>query len=105
MPEYDVAVVGTGILGLAVALDLTRRRPGTTVVVLERESDVAAHQSGHNSGVVHGGIYYEPGSLKARLCVRGAALMYEYAEEHAIAHERGSSTTRECAAHSAASSR
>ena len=63
------------------------RRPGSSVIVVEKESDVAAHQTGHNSGVIHGGIYYTPGSLKARLCVRGAAMMYEYAQEHGIAHE------------------
>lgn len=86
--KVDVAVVGAGIVGLAVAREVLRRRPGASVVVLEKESHVAAHQTGHNSGVVHGGIYYEPGSLKARLCVEGAALMYEYAEEHGIPHER-----------------
>ncbi|WP_101525456.1 L-2-hydroxyglutarate oxidase [Nocardioides houyundeii] len=86
--KLDVAVVGAGIVGLAVAREVLRRRPGASVAVIERESGVAAHQTGHNSGVVHGGIYYEPGSLKARLCVEGAALMYAYAEEHGIPHER-----------------
>jgi (S)-2-hydroxyglutarate dehydrogenase len=86
--KYDVAIVGAGIVGLAVAREILKRRPGASMVVIERESDVARHQTGHNSGVVHGGIYYEPGSLKARLCVEGAALMYEYAQEHAIPHER-----------------
>jgi L-2-hydroxyglutarate oxidase LhgO len=89
MPQkFDVAVVGAGIVGLAVAREVLRRRPGTSIVVIEREKDVARHQTGHNSGVIHGGIYYEPGSLKAKLCVEGAALMYEYAEEHDIPHER-----------------
>jgi L-2-hydroxyglutarate oxidase len=86
--KYDVAVVGAGIVGLAVAREILRRRPGASMVVVEREGDVARHQTGHNSGVIHGGIYYEPGSLKAKLCVEGAALMYEYAEQHGIAHER-----------------
>lgn len=88
MTTYDVAVVGAGIVGLAVAREMLKRRPGASMVVLERERDVARHQTGHNSGVIHGGIYYEPGSLKAKLCVEGAALMYEYAEEHGIPHER-----------------
>jgi (S)-2-hydroxyglutarate dehydrogenase len=86
--KYDVAIVGAGIVGLAVAREILKRRPGASMAVFERESDVARHQTGHNSGVIHGGIYYEPGSLKARLCVEGAALMYEYAQEHAIPHER-----------------
>jgi len=86
--KYDVAVVGAGIVGLAVAREIRHRRPGASIVVIERENDVAMHQTGHNSGVIHGGIYYEPGSLKARLCVEGAALMYEYAQANGIAHER-----------------
>jgi (S)-2-hydroxyglutarate dehydrogenase len=86
--RYDVAVVGAGIVGLAVAREVRHRRPDASIVVLERESDVAMHQTGHNSGVIHGGIYYQPGSLKARLCVEGAALMYEYARENRIPHER-----------------
>ncbi|WP_235734925.1 L-2-hydroxyglutarate oxidase [Nocardioides alcanivorans] len=85
---YDVAVVGAGIVGLAVAREVLRRRPGARVVVVEQEADVAAHQTGHNSGVVHGGIYYQPGSLKAQLCVEGARLMYDYCAEHGVAHER-----------------
>lgn len=88
MANYDVAVVGAGIVGLAVAREVRLRRPEAQMIVIERESDVARHQTGHNSGVIHGGIYYEPGSLKARLCVEGAALMYEYAQHHGIAHER-----------------
>lgn len=87
-PTYDVVVVGAGIVGLAVAREVLRRRPGARVAVVEQEADVAAHQTGHNSGVIHSGIYYQPGSLKARLCVEGAALMYDYCAEHDIAHER-----------------
>lgn len=86
--RYDVVVVGAGIVGLASARELLRRRPSLKVALLDAEPEVAAHQTGHNSGVLHGGIYYEPGSLKARLCVEGAAQMYEYAEQHGIAHER-----------------
>jgi (S)-2-hydroxyglutarate dehydrogenase len=83
----DVAVVGGGILGLAVARELQRRRPGASVVVLEREPSIAAHQTGHNSGVLHAGIYYAPGSLKARLCVQGRREMLDFCEQHGIAHE------------------
>lgn len=86
--ECDLVVVGAGILGLAVARELSRRHPRRSLVVLEREADVGAHQTGHNSGVVHAGIYYAPGSLKARLCVEGARRMYEYCEQRGIAAER-----------------
>jgi L-2-hydroxyglutarate oxidase len=86
--ECDLAVVGAGILGLAVARELRRRHPRRSLVVLEREPRPGVHQTGHNSGVVHAGIYYEPGSLKARLCVEGARRIYEYCEEKGIAAER-----------------
>jgi L-2-hydroxyglutarate oxidase len=84
----DYAVVGGGIIGLAVARELERRRPGASVVVLERERAVAAHQTGHNSGVVHQGVYYVPGSLKATLCRRGADLLYALCAEHGLPVER-----------------
>jgi len=86
--ECDVAVVGAGILGLAVARELLARHPELSVRVLEKEAGVGRHQTGHNSGVVHAGIYYAPGSLKARLCVEGARDLYEYCERNGIAHER-----------------
>lgn len=82
--SHDTIVVGGGILGLAVAREILARRPGERVLVVEREAAPAAHQSSHNSGVIHGGIYYPPGSLKARLCVEGAARMYAYCEANAI---------------------
>jgi (S)-2-hydroxyglutarate dehydrogenase len=89
MPEqhYDIVVIGAGIVGLSTALHLTRSFPRLKLLVLEKESRVAAHQSGHNSGVIHSGIYYEPGSMKARLCVEGAAAMVEFCREHGLAHE------------------
>jgi L-2-hydroxyglutarate oxidase len=86
--DYKVVVVGAGILGLATARELIARKPDREVVVLERESEVGFHQTGHNSGVIHGGIYYAPGSLKARLCVQGARDMYEYCERHRIEARR-----------------
>jgi L-2-hydroxyglutarate oxidase len=86
--RYDVAVVGGGIIGLATARELLTRRPGANVVVLEREPQLAQHQTGHNSGVIHAGIYYSPGSLKARLCVEGARELYAYCEEHGIPFEK-----------------
>lgn len=84
----DLVVIGAGIVGLAVAREWTQRYPSDGVTVLEREPGPAQHQTGHNSGVIHGGIYYQPGSLKAKLCVEGARMMYEYCEQHGIAHER-----------------
>src|SRR4051794_1436730 len=79
--EPDVVVVGAGIVGLAVARELLARRPDRTVSVLEREDGIGLHQTGHNSGVVHAGIYYVPGSLKARLCTQGAPELLEYCRE------------------------
>src|SRR5215210_1427423 len=86
--ECDLAVVGGGIVGLAVARELTARRPGLSAVVLEREPELARHQTGHNSGVIHAGIYYAPGSLKARLCTAGARRLYDYCEQRGVPHER-----------------
>jgi L-2-hydroxyglutarate oxidase len=83
----DVAVVGGGIVGLALARELTRRHPRMAVCVLEREAELGSHQTVHNSGVVHAGVYYTPGSLKARLCVQGARELYAYCAERRIAVE------------------
>lgn len=85
---YDVAVVGAGIVGLAVARELLTRQPDARLVVIDKQHGVAQHQTGHNSGVIHSGIYYAPGSLKARLCVEGARLMFEYCDENEIPYER-----------------
>ncbi|MFC4060801.1 L-2-hydroxyglutarate oxidase [Planomonospora corallina] len=81
----NIGIVGAGIVGLAVARELALTR-GARVTVLDKEDRVGAHQTGHNSGVVHAGIYYRPGSLKARLCREGVALLREYCAEHAIAY-------------------
>lgn len=86
--ECDLAIVGAGILGLAVANEVSGRRPELSVTVLEREDGVGLHQTSRNSGVIHAGIYYAPGSLKARLCVEGARRMYALCEEHAVPHAR-----------------
>jgi L-2-hydroxyglutarate oxidase len=75
-------------VGLAVARELIRRNPHASVCVLERESEIGTHQTGHNSGVIHAGVYYTPGSLKARLCVEGARELYEYCAQRGIASER-----------------
>ncbi len=77
-------MVGAGIVGLATARELQRRHPAASIVVLEGAERVATHQSGHSSGVIHAGIYYAPGSLKARLCVEGAARLYDYCAERGI---------------------
>src|SRR5215211_2703813 len=84
----DVVVVGAGILGLAVARELLSRRPGLGLTVLEKEHAIAQHQTGHNSGVIHSGIYYAPGSLKADLCVEGSRLMYEFCAEKRVPTDR-----------------
>jgi L-2-hydroxyglutarate oxidase LhgO len=85
---YDVVVVGAGIVGLASARELLTRRPGLRLAVIDKEARIAAHQSGHNSGVIHSGIYYPPGSLKAELCVSGARQLYAYCESRGIPAER-----------------
>ena len=86
--ECDVVVVGAGIIGLAVARELALRHDGTRIVVLEREPEIGRHQTGNTSGVIHAGIYYVPGSLKARLCVEGARDLYAHCEERGIRAER-----------------
>jgi L-2-hydroxyglutarate oxidase LhgO len=84
---YDIAVIGGGIVGLSVAMQACEQAPGLRVLILEKENAVAQHQTGHNSGVIHSGVYYKPGSLKARLCVTGARAMVEFCQRHGIAHE------------------
>jgi L-2-hydroxyglutarate oxidase len=82
--RYDFCIVGAGIVGLATAREILRRRPGASLVLLEKESEVATHQTGHNSGVIHAGVYYAPGSLKARLCREGNRLTKQFCAQHGI---------------------
>ena len=86
MPVFDVAIVGGGIVGLATATEFLSKRPTATLTVLEKERQVGSHQTTHNSGVIHSGIYYRPGSLKAKACVAGAKLMIEFCQAHQIPH-------------------
>jgi L-2-hydroxyglutarate oxidase LhgO len=89
MPDshFNLIVIGGGVVGLATALEVTRHYPRLRLLILEKEDRVARHQSGHNSGVIHSGVYYKPGSLKARLCVAGAAAMVEFCREHGVPHK------------------
>src|SRR6476619_6008995 len=84
MARHDVAVVGAGIVGLATARELLVRRPDLRLVVVDAADRVGGGQTSHNSGVIHAGVYYAPGSLKARLCVEGARAMYAFCAEHVI---------------------
>jgi len=85
---YDIAIVGGGIVGLATARALLERFPALKLVLCEKEAELGRHQTGHNSGVIHSGIYYKPGSFKARLCVEGVRLMLDFCETHAIKYDR-----------------
>jgi len=84
----DVVVIGAGLVGLATAMALLAERPGLRITVLEKEAAVGTHQSGHNSGVIHAGLYYQPGSLKARFCTAGRLAMMEFAQEHRISYRQ-----------------
>ncbi|BBA37695.1 MULTISPECIES: L-2-hydroxyglutarate oxidase [Burkholderia] len=84
---YDFAIVGGGIVGLSTGMALTKRFPGKKIIVIEKESALAEHQTGHNSGVIHSGIYYKPGSFKAKFARAGSESMVRFCEEHAIEHE------------------
>lgn len=85
--KSDVVIIGAGLIGLATAYQLKLKSPNSNITVLEKESDVAVHQSGHNSGVVHSGIYYKPGSLKAKNCIEGYTSIVNFAQAHGIAYD------------------
>src|SRR5689334_8880302 len=85
--QGDIAIIGGGIVGLATARELLLRRPGLKLAVLEKEVTLGQHQTGHNSGVIHSGIYYAPGSLKAKNCVAGAEALKHYCDEKGIRYE------------------
>ncbi len=109
--EVDLLVIGAGIVGLATALEVTRRFPEMRILVVEKEKRVAAHQTGHNSGVIHSGLYYKTGSLKARNCVAGAASMKRFCSQQGIPFEEcgklvvATSAGRSCAAGTTAAAR
>ena len=84
---YDIAIIGAGIVGLAAAMELSKTTK-TSIIVIEAENRAAAHQTGNNSGVIHSGLYYKPGSLKAINCTKGRELLYEFCQTHEIPHER-----------------
>ena len=88
MQSTDVAVIGGGVVGTATAMVLLERYPGLAVTVLEKEDRLAAHQTGHNSGVIHSGLYYKPGSLKALTCSSGREALYRFCGDHGIHHQR-----------------
>ncbi|MDH3296018.1 MAG: FAD-dependent oxidoreductase, partial [Acidimicrobiia bacterium] len=83
----SIGIVGGGIVGLAIGRELTRRLAGVEIQIFEKEPDLAVHQTGHNSGVVHAGIYYKPGSLKAELCTRGRHLLQEFCQDRRLPYE------------------
>lgn len=85
--KHDVVIIGGGIVGLATALRILEQKPGCTIVVLEKENDIAAHQTGNNSGVIHSGLYYKPGSLKAENCIQGYHMLIHFCKENNIPYE------------------
>lgn len=86
-PIFDVVIIGGGIVGLSTGRELLQQFPHYKVLVVEKEQSIAAHQTGHNSGVIHSGLYYKPGSMKAKLCVAGAARLVEFCRENSIPFE------------------
>src|SRR5271163_4611652 len=85
--SHAVAIIGGGIVGLATGLELTKRFPGFSLAIVEKEPTLARHQTSHNSGVIHSGIYYKPGSLKARLCGEGVAALLRFCQENGVPYD------------------
>src|SRR5436309_11747150 len=84
---YDIVIIGAGIVGLATAMELLVRYPALKLAVLEKEHELASQQTGHNSGVIHSGIYYTPGSLKAKACVAGKVTLIQFCQEHGVSYQ------------------
>src|SRR5271154_368711 len=87
MSKPSIAIIGGGIVGLATGLEFTQRFPSTSLAIIEKEPALARHQTGHNSGVIHSGIYYKPGSLKAQLCVEGVNALLRFCQEHGVPYD------------------
>ena len=85
--NYDIIIIGAGLVGLATAYQTKLKNPHSKILILEKENDVAIHQSGHNSGVIHSGIYYKPGSLKAKNCIEGYNAVINFAKEYGIRYD------------------
>ncbi|MDX1628837.1 MAG: FAD-dependent oxidoreductase, partial [Fulvivirga sp.] len=85
--KYDIIIIGAGIVGLATALKLKETKPNLKILILEKEDEVAAHQTGHNSGVIHSGLYYKPGSLKATNCINGYNMLIDFCQKHEVPYE------------------
>ena len=85
--HFDIAIVGGGIIGSATFFKLSERFPNKSIVLIEKEKELAAHQTGNNSGVIHSGLYYTPGSLKAVNCIQGRRELVKFAQEHKVAHD------------------
>ena len=84
---FDIVIVGGGIVGAATLYQLQQRYPNRTILLIEKERELAGHQTGNNSGVIHSGLYYPPGSLKAKNCVEGRRALVRFAEEHKVPHD------------------
>jgi len=85
--KYDIAIIGAGIVGLATALKIKEKSPDKKVLIIDKENDVAAHQTGHNSGVIHSGLYYKPGSLKATNCITGYKMLVDFCEKNEVPYD------------------
>src|SRR5919106_1216921 len=85
--QYDLTIIGGGIIGLATAMQIIEAHPRIKLLLLEKESQIAEHQTGHNSGVIHSGLYYRPGSIKARTCVAGRKALIEFCDQNSVPYE------------------